>query len=177
MANADSAHALVELITAPALGPEWQLSGMKTLTKSGRQEIKSEKRQEKWKPSIAGRRVCAESGSPKSTWPSSYSGSSALYSQSPSLEHLLIQVDTTANIISLTFNYISAEVRDPTANLQVGTAYFGKDTLPPSHSKMQVSLNFLYIASNDWDSTWNACIVACMMLSVDTVFDLLMLGT
>ncbi|KAG2154102.1 hypothetical protein DEU56DRAFT_773107 [Suillus clintonianus] len=42
----------------------------------------------------------------------------------------LIQVDTAANIIPLTFNYMSAEVRDPTTNLQVGTAYFGKDTLP-----------------------------------------------
>lgn len=47
--DADSTHTPVELVTVPALGPEWQKSEMKNMTKSGRREIKSEKRQEKWK--------------------------------------------------------------------------------------------------------------------------------
>ncbi|KAG2154084.1 hypothetical protein DEU56DRAFT_772848 [Suillus clintonianus] len=112
---------------------------MTALTKSGRQDIKSEKRQEKWKPSIAGRWVCAESGSRKSSWPSSCLSSApslALYSQSLSLEHLVCHstasrlclppLGTTTPQLPLN----SLEVRDSIANLQVGTIYFGKDTLP-----------------------------------------------
>lgn len=73
-----------------------------------------------------------------------------------------IQVDTTANIIPLTFNHISAQVWDPTTNLQVGTGYFGKDTLPAkAYPKIQIPLNFSYVASNDTDPTWNEWYNAC----------------
>lgn len=73
-----------------------------------------------------------------------------------------IQVDTTANIIPLTINSISAQVWDPNTNLQVGTGYFGKDTLPAkSYPKIQVPLNFSYVASNDTDPTWNEWYNAC----------------
>jgi len=73
-----------------------------------------------------------------------------------------IQVDTTSNIIPLTFNHISAQVWDSASNLQVGTGYFGQDTLPAkSYPKIQVPLNFSYVASNDSDPTWNEWYNAC----------------
>ncbi|KAG2121263.1 hypothetical protein DEU56DRAFT_834633, partial [Suillus clintonianus] len=64
-----------------------------------------------------------------------------------------IQVDTTANIIPLTFNYMSAEVRDPTRIYKSVRLTLEKTPSPPSYSKIQVLLNFLYIASNDSDPT------------------------
>jgi len=73
-----------------------------------------------------------------------------------------IQVDTTGNMIPLTFNHISAQVWDPNTNLQVGTGYFGKDTLPAkSYPIIQIPLNFSYVASNDTDPTWNEWYNAC----------------
>ncbi|KAF8868671.1 hypothetical protein BD779DRAFT_1614914 [Infundibulicybe gibba] len=38
----------VELVTVPALGPEWRRSEMRDMTKSGRREKKSDARKEKW---------------------------------------------------------------------------------------------------------------------------------
>lgn len=38
----------VELVTVPALGPEWRKSEMKEMTKTGRREKKAELRSEKW---------------------------------------------------------------------------------------------------------------------------------
>ncbi|KIJ59261.1 hypothetical protein HYDPIDRAFT_170874 [Hydnomerulius pinastri MD-312] len=73
-----------------------------------------------------------------------------------------IQVDTTSNIIPLTFNHIDAQVWYPTANMQVGTGYFGKATLPAKgFPVIQVPLNFSYVATNDTDPTWVAWYNAC----------------
>lgn len=47
--DADSALATVELVTVPALGPEWDRTEMKKMTKSGRREIKSDDRRAKWR--------------------------------------------------------------------------------------------------------------------------------
>lgn len=73
-----------------------------------------------------------------------------------------IQVDTTSNIIPLTFNHIDAQVWYPTSNFQIGTGYFGKVTLPAhSFPIIQIPLNFSYIAPNDTDPTWVAWYNAC----------------
>ena len=45
----DSTLAAVELVTVPALGPEWERKEMKQMTKSGRREIKSDERRAKWR--------------------------------------------------------------------------------------------------------------------------------
>lgn len=45
----DSTLAQVELVTVPALGPEWDRSEMKQMTKSGRRETKNDERRAKWK--------------------------------------------------------------------------------------------------------------------------------
>jgi len=37
------------MVTVPALGPEWQKSEMRDMTKAGRREKKAESRNEKWK--------------------------------------------------------------------------------------------------------------------------------
>lgn len=39
----------VEMVTVPALGPEWKASELRDMTKSGRKEAKREQRAEKWK--------------------------------------------------------------------------------------------------------------------------------
>ncbi|KAF9231014.1 hypothetical protein BU15DRAFT_81368 [Melanogaster broomeanus] len=45
----DSTTAPVEYVTVPALGPEWQRSEMKQMTKSGRREVKNDERVAKWR--------------------------------------------------------------------------------------------------------------------------------
>ncbi|KAL4066437.1 hypothetical protein V8B97DRAFT_2025412 [Scleroderma yunnanense] len=73
-----------------------------------------------------------------------------------------IQVDTTSNIIPLTFNSISAQIWYPSSNMQIGTGYFGKKTLPAkSFPVIQIPLNFTYIATNQTDPTWVAWYDAC----------------
>ncbi|KAG1884049.1 hypothetical protein F4604DRAFT_1734538 [Suillus subluteus] len=201
--DADSAQTPVELVTVPALGPEWQLSEMKHMTKSGRREMQSEKRQEKWKawhrgetglcgkwftkrflaffafgvaaiigtilaitiPRVPGLSfnsstpLIAATGSYNASIPTEFSRSPANFSFPAYAD---IQVDTTSNIIPLTFNHISAQVWDSASNLQVGTGYFGSDTLPAgSLPIIQVPLNFSYVASNDSDPTWNEWYNAC----------------
>lgn len=73
-----------------------------------------------------------------------------------------IQVDTTSNIIPLTFNHIDAQVWYPSSNFQIATGYFGKVTLPAhSFPIIQIPLNFSYVAPNDTDPTWVAWYNAC----------------
>lgn len=44
-----STHGPVEMVTVPALGPEWQREEMRDMTKAGRREKKAETRTAKWK--------------------------------------------------------------------------------------------------------------------------------
>ena len=39
----------VEMVTVPALGPEWKASELKEMTKGGRKEVKRERREQRWK--------------------------------------------------------------------------------------------------------------------------------
>ncbi|KAG1850450.1 hypothetical protein F4604DRAFT_1808525 [Suillus subluteus] len=201
--DADSAQTPVELVTVPALRPEWQLSETKHMTKLGRREIQSEKRQEKWKawhrgetglcgkwftkrflaffafgvaaiigtilaitiPRVPGLSfnsstpLIAATGSYNASIPTEFSRAPANFSFPAYAD---IQVDTISNIIPLTFNSISAQVWDSASNLQVGTGYFGSDTLPAASLPIiQVPLNFSYVASNDSDPTWNEWYNAC----------------
>ncbi|KAH7928767.1 hypothetical protein BV22DRAFT_1030334 [Leucogyrophana mollusca] len=201
--DADSTLAPVELVTVPALGPEWQLSEMKNMTKSGRRELKSEDRVAKWKawnrgetglcgkwftrkflvffifgwcvvagivlgiciPRVPGLSfnsqtpLVAATGDYNASIPTEFSRYPANFSF-PALAD--IQVDTTGNLLPLTFNHISAQVWNPSTNMQVGTGYFGHSTLQPKgYPKIQVPLNFSYVASNDTDPTWNSWYNAC----------------
>jgi hypothetical protein len=47
--DAGSTIGPVELVTVPALGPEWKRSEMRDMTKAGKREKKSESRAQKWK--------------------------------------------------------------------------------------------------------------------------------
>lgn len=47
--DSEGTPAPVELVTLPALGPEWERSEMKQMTKSGRREIKNDERRAKWR--------------------------------------------------------------------------------------------------------------------------------
>ncbi|KAJ7599974.1 hypothetical protein C8J56DRAFT_846601 [Mycena floridula] len=48
-AETAAASGPVELVTVPALGPEWQRSEMRDMTKAGRREKKADSRRERWK--------------------------------------------------------------------------------------------------------------------------------
>jgi len=73
-----------------------------------------------------------------------------------------IQLDTTSNIIPITFNRIDAQVWYPSSGFQIGSGYFGKATLPAhTFPIIEVPLNFSYIAPNDTDPTWVAWYDAC----------------
>ncbi|KAH7884993.1 hypothetical protein F5I97DRAFT_2030014 [Phlebopus sp. FC_14] len=200
----DSTLAPVELVTVPALGPEWQRSELKGMTKSGKRERKNEERVAKWRAWNRGEtglcgtkwftkkflvffifgwcavaaiilaitipRVPALSfnsntplvqatGDFNASVPTEFSRSPANFSF-PALAD--IKVDTTSNIIPLTFNHIDAQIWYPSTNMQIGTGYFGKDTLPAkSYPVIQIPLNFSYIAPNDTDPTWVAWYNAC----------------
>ncbi|KAH7905320.1 hypothetical protein BJ138DRAFT_1164990 [Hygrophoropsis aurantiaca] len=201
--DTDSTNGPVEMVTVPALGPEWQLSEMKNMTKSGRRELKSDDRRAKWKAwnrgetGICGKwftkkflvffifgwcavagivlGVCiprvpglsfnsqsplvAATGDYNASIPTEFSRAPANFSF-PALAD--IQVDTTSNLLPLTFNHISAQVWNPSTNMQVGTGYFGHATVPAkSYPKIQIPLNFSYVASNDTDPTWNDWYNAC----------------
>lgn len=225
--DSDSALAPVELVTVPALGPEWDRTEMKKMTKSGRREYKNDERRAKWRAWNRGeiglcgtkwftRRflvfsifaLCAMSVSPvlslfrctyavaatsrvdsvaivlAITIPRvpgiSFYGSSPLaaatgdfnasipteFSRSPANFSFPafadIQVDTTSNIIPLTFNHIGAQVFYPSSGFQIGSGYFGKATLPAHQFPViQIPLNFSYVAPNDTDPTWVAWYNAC----------------
>ncbi|KAH0832410.1 hypothetical protein J3R83DRAFT_13447 [Lanmaoa asiatica] len=200
----DSTLAPVELVTVPALGPEWERSEMKKMTKSGRREIKNDERRAKWRawnrgeiglcgtkwftkkflvififtwcaivaivlaitiPRVPGisfystSPLVAASGNFNASIPTEFSRSPANFSFPAVAE---IQVDTSSNIIPLTFNHIDAQVWYPSSNFQIGTGYFGKATLPArSYPIIQVPLNFSYVAPNDTDPTWVAWYNAC----------------
>jgi hypothetical protein len=200
----DSTITPIEYVTVPALGPEWQRSEMKQMTKSGRREVKNDERLAKWKawnrgetglcgtrwftrkflafflfglcavtalilavtlprvPSISFNGtapIVAATGSFNASIPTEFSRSPANFSF-PAFAN--IQVDTTSNIIPITFNHIDAQVWYPTDNMQIGTGYVGKLTLPAKQFPIiQVPLNFSYIAPNDTDPTWVAWYNAC----------------
>lgn len=47
--DATSTVGPTEIVTVPALGPEWKKSEMRDMTKAGRREKKAETRRQKWK--------------------------------------------------------------------------------------------------------------------------------
>ncbi|KIN96474.1 hypothetical protein M404DRAFT_1006751 [Pisolithus tinctorius Marx 270] len=208
--DVESALGPVELVTVPALGPEWQRSELKSMTKSGKREIKGAERKAKWKAwnrgdiglfgtkwftkkflvfSVFG--LCVLIGITLAiTIPRvpaiTFSGSSALTQESGSFNNSIptefsrspanfsfpayanVQVDTTSNIIPITFNSVGAEVWYTSTSMQVATGYFGKKTLPAkSFPVIQIPLNFSYVATNDSDPTWVAWYDACRNSAID----------
>ncbi|EGN97944.1 hypothetical protein SERLA73DRAFT_123361 [Serpula lacrymans var. lacrymans S7.3] len=201
--DASSTRTPVELVTVPALGPEWNLSEMKDMTQAGKREKKYDKRRAFWKawnrgdtglcgkwftkkflvffvfawvviivillaitiPRVPGfsfnstTPLDSATGSFNASIPSQFSRSPANFSF-PALADL--EVDTTSNILPLTFNSISAEIYDTTSNLQVASGNFGHTTLSAkTFSKIQIPLNFSYVATNTSDPTWNNWYNAC----------------
>lgn len=73
-----------------------------------------------------------------------------------------VQVDTTSNIIPLTFKSIAAQLWYPTTNMLIAEGSLGKQTLPAkAFPIIHIPLNFSYIAPNDTDSTWVAWYNSC----------------
>ncbi|KAI6015398.1 hypothetical protein PISMIDRAFT_189853 [Pisolithus microcarpus 441] len=200
----------VELVTVPALGPEWQRSELKSMTKSGKRELKGVERKAKWKawnrgeiglfgtkwftkkflvffvfglcvligitlaitiPRVPG--ITFSGSSPLTQVSGSFNDSIPIeFSRSPANfsfpAYANVQVDTTGNIIPLTFNSIDAQVWYSSTNMQVATGYFGKKTLPAkSFPVIQIPLNFSYVATNDTDPTWVAWYDACKNAATD----------
>ncbi|KAG6337378.1 hypothetical protein ID866_1701 [Astraeus odoratus] len=202
--DVESALGPVELVTVPALGPEWQRSELKSMSKSGKRELRNEERRAKWKAWNRGEiglfgtkwftkkflvflvfAICvliaitlaitiprvpalsfdgsspltAATGSFNESVPTEFNRSPANFSFPAYAE---IQVDTTSNIIPLTFNSIEAQIWYPSTSMQIGTGYFGKKTLPAkSYPVIEMPLNFTYVATNDTDPTWVAWYDAC----------------
>lgn len=65
-----------------------------------------------------------------------------------------LEVDTSSNILPLTFTKLSALVYDLDTSKKVGKGSLGKQTFPANtFSAMQFPLNFTYTATNDSDTT------------------------
>lgn len=65
-----------------------------------------------------------------------------------------LEVDTSSNILPLTFTKLNALVYDLDTSKKVGKGSLGKQTFPANtFSAMQFPLNFTYTATNDSDTT------------------------
>lgn len=65
-----------------------------------------------------------------------------------------LEVDTSSNILPLTFTKLDALVYDLDTSKKVGKGSLGKQTFPANtFSSMQFPLNFTYTATNDSDTT------------------------
>ncbi|KAI0076716.1 hypothetical protein K474DRAFT_1662590 [Panus rudis PR-1116 ss-1] len=193
----------VEMVTVPALGPEWKASELRDMTKKGRREAKREARAQKWKEWKRGERglcgryftrkflawflfalVCATalllaftiprvpafefnadtpltqaSGDFNKSIPVIFSRAPANFSF-PAFADL--QLNTDGNFLPLTFKNIHAEVYDLQTFQKVATGDLGHKTVPAkSFPRIELPLNFTYVAVNDTDQTWvnfyNAC--------------------
>ncbi|CAL1713670.1 unnamed protein product [Somion occarium] len=193
----------VEMVTVPALGPEWKASELRDMTKSGRKEAKREQRAEKWKQWKRGERglcgryftrkftawflfvlVCAtaiilaftiprvpafafNSDTPLTTATEPFNKSVPfIFSRAPANfsfpSFADLQLDTGSNFLPLTFNNIHADIFDLVTARQVAQGDLGHMTVPAKKfPRIQIPMNFTYIATNDTDQTWvnwyNAC--------------------
>lgn len=83
--------------------------------------------------------------------PTEFSRSPANFSF-PGLANL--QIDTSSNILPLTFTKLEAEIVDLQTSKKIGTGSMGKQTFPANtFSSMQFQLNFTYTATNTSDET------------------------
>jgi hypothetical protein len=73
-----------------------------------------------------------------------------------------LELDTQSNYLPLTFLHLRAQVFDLDTNRQIATGDLGRKTVPAkAFPKLQLPLNFTYVASNDTDQTWKTWHAAC----------------
>jgi hypothetical protein len=201
--DADSTLGPVEMVTVPALGPEWKASEMRNMTKAGKREQKADTRRRMWQGwrrdeyGICGgwltRKVlvftlfglCVVIGivlaftiprvpgfsfndsTPLTTASGSFNTSiPAQFSRAPANftfpAYAALRVDTNSNFLPLSFSRISAEIYDLDTNMQVASGNMGHHTVPANvFAKLNLPLNFTYVASNDSDPTWTNWHEAC----------------
>lgn len=198
----------VEMVTVPALGPEWAKDEMRDMTKSGRRERKKEARKQFWKEWNRGQRglcgkyftrkvlvfflfgLCVAVGIvlaitiprvprfafnggtplvpvPNSDIPTIFSRSvPANFSFAGAAS---LQVDTTSNVLPIVFTHLRATVFDLDTNKLVGSGDYQKHTLPAkSFPRIQLPLNFTYVADNSSDVTWTNWYNACRNRALST---------
>lgn len=193
----------VEMVTVPALGPEWKASELRDLKGKGKKEANREDMARKWKEWRRGERglcgryftrkftvwflfalCCAiglilvftiprvpgfnfnsatplipATGNFNKSIPILFSRFPANFSY-PALADL--QLDTGSNYLPLKFSKIHADVYDLDTGRHVASGDMGSTTVPAkSFPRLQVPLNFTYVATNTSDQTWanmyNAC--------------------
>jgi len=193
----------VEMVTVPALGPEWKASELRDMTGKGKREAGREARALKWKEWRRGERgLCGKYFTGKFTaWflfglccvvglilaftiprvPGfQFNSNTPLIAATPPFNNTIptlfsrapanfsfpafadLEADTGSNYLPLTFNNIHTQVFDLNTGRQVGSGDSGHFTIPAkSFPRIQLPLNFTYIATNDSDQTWanwyNAC--------------------
>jgi len=193
----------VEMVTVPALGPEWKASELRNMTKSGKREQKTEAQKKVWKdwrrdkrglcgdyftrrftvffvfglciaigimlafmiprvPSFAFNEdtpLVAATGEFNSSIPTEFSRAPANFSF-PAYADL--EIDTSSNYLPLKFSHLNAQVLDLDSNVHVGTGDLYSYSVPAKViTKLEIPLNFTYIATNDSDPTWSNWYNAC----------------
>jgi hypothetical protein len=65
-----------------------------------------------------------------------------------------LELDTQSSFLPVTFLHLRAQVFDTGTNMQVASGDLGKKTVPAkAFPKIQLPLNFTYVATNDTDQT------------------------
>jgi len=106
-------------------------------------------------------------GTPLTTASGSFNSSiPAQFSRAPANftfpAYAALQVDTNSNFLPLSFSHISAQIYDLDTNMQVASGNMGHHTLPAkTFVKLDLPLNFTYVATNDTDQTWMNWYAAC----------------
>jgi len=193
----------VEMVTVPALGPEWKASELHNMTRSAKKERKAEVRGHKWKQWRRGERglcgrwftwrftvffvfgwciaagillvfliprvpkfafnqdtpLSAATGDFNSSIQTGFSIAPANFSFPAFAE---LEVDTGSNFIPLKFNHLNARISDLQTNEDVGVGDMYGLTVPAKKfTKIQIPMNFSYVADNSSDITWSNWYNSC----------------
>ncbi|KAL4249803.1 hypothetical protein ABKN59_006610 [Abortiporus biennis] len=180
----------VEMVTVPALGPEWNKDEMRQMTRKGRGEAGRERRAQKWKEWKRGERgMCGRYFTRKFTAWFLFGLCVAigiiLAFTIPRVPGFQFNSDTPLISANGTFNAsiptqfsrtpanfsfpAYADLKVDTGSRQVGSGDSGALTLPAkSFPIVNLPLNFTYVATNDTDQTWANWHSACINKALDT---------
>ncbi|KAF9651358.1 hypothetical protein BDM02DRAFT_3091380 [Thelephora ganbajun] len=202
----DSASATgtqVEMVTVPALGPEWKASELYDMSQSAKKERKAEARGQKFKEWRRGERgmcgswftwkftvffvfgLCIATGVllafliprvPKFAFSQDTPLAPATgdFNRSIPTKFLTfpanfsfpafadLEVDTGSNFLPLKFTHLNARIFDLDTDAKVGNGdIFGLTVPAKQFTKLQVPMNFSYVADNSSDLTWASWYNAC----------------
>ncbi|KAG8897668.1 hypothetical protein FRC00_003961 [Tulasnella sp. 408] len=168
----------VELVTVPAMGAEWSKQELKDMKKSGRAEIKAEKRKRAWNAFVRdeegllgltlyfviprvpnfgfayGTPLVANGGPTPyfNRYPANFSFTGGVD----------LQADTHSSYIPVHFRNITAELYSADTFKLVATGSTGALTMPAkSYVPLPLNMTFSYTAVNTSDETWNLYYNAC----------------